>query len=163
MSHVKEKIPDASELLRRKKANLLAISQKSQIKPNNRDSGYNEGIGSIVDQKWFCMYCVSLPTTGPVGPTGPPVSRLYIAVGSGNNGSILYSSDGITWAGTTGLNFDTGSGGGVAAGPMGYVAVGINYDAGGSTGPSILYSSDGITWAGTTGLNFDTGAGNGVG
>ncbi len=127
------------------------------------------------------VYWVATPyIPGPSGPTGPTQdfdSGGGLGVASDHNGnwvavgfnlgfnynytgpSILHSSDGLNWTGTTGINFNSGQGFGVASDRSGtWVAVGFNTDAQGlQAGPSIIRSTDGVTWTETTGANFDVG------
>jgi hypothetical protein len=76
-------------------------------------------------------------------------------VGYGSN-SIAYSSDGITWTGTTGTSIFNIDGKGVAYGNGRWVAVGYGFST------VIAYSSDGITWTGTTGTSIFSDWGYGV-
>ena len=84
------------------------------------------------------------------------IQRMMVAVGSGTNGTIGYSVDGITWKPAT--NFFTGTkgwGGGVAWNGTRWVAVGSG------TNETIGYSVDGITWKPATNF-FKDGGGLGV-
>jgi hypothetical protein len=110
----------------------------------NFDSGQGNGVAASNGSASSCFVAVG-KNTNLAGSTGP---------------SVIYSTDGMNWTGTTGANFDSGSGKNVFYGGEsgGWLAIGENTASGGfgSTGPSIIHSNDGIHWYATTGANFDT-------
>jgi hypothetical protein len=96
---------------------------------------------------------------------------MWVAVGASasatdDSGTILHSSDGITWTASSGEVAFAAVGVGVAYNPVDkmWVAVGASASATDDSG-TILHSSDGITWesSGPGGINLgSTGIGFGV-
>ena len=112
-----------------------------------------------------------LAEDGGFGVAYNPIDKMWVAVGisadpTDSYGTILHSSDGITWSASSseggGVAFDAGRGGrGVAYNPIDkmWVAVGRSTDP----NKTILHSSDGITWSVSSseggGVAFDAGRG----
>ena len=113
-----------------------------------------------------------LAVGGGWGVAYNPVDKMWVAVGvsaDDSPGTILHSSDGITWikSSSEGVGFSAGGAGGgrgVAYNPIDkmWVAVGKSADAA-DPNKTILHSTDGITWTESSGVGFGVvGVGYGV-
>ena len=92
---------------------------------------------------------------GGLGVAYNPIDKMWVAVGESstgdNSGTILHSSDGITWsASSEGVAFDGSGGWGVAYNPIDKMWVAVGFNATSDPG-TILHSSDGITWSASLG------------
>ena len=137
---------------------LIGTTIKLTQNVNNVDASLNVIINKNLTESDYKLIFVDLSANSSSKLTNgygiTYTNTNWIEFGTGNNNTIIYSSDGVTWTGLGTNTFNTQSNGGLWNGSK-LVAVG----QGGNT---IAYSSDGITnWTGL-GTNTFTTSGNGL-